>query len=164
VPPRPERSLLTALAALVLLGACGDDGGTGPGVLAAALTAAQPASGDFAGLTEARVGLGERCLRVVVADASHERASGLRGRSELGRYDGMLFVNERDSSAAYTMQGVPVPLSIAWYDAGGALVDRAELVPCPDGDCPRYAANEAYRYALETLAGELPAGDVGACG
>ena len=51
-----------------------------------------PASAPFAGLTEAQLGVGGRCLHVVVADDETERVQGLRQRSDIGPYDGMLFV------------------------------------------------------------------------
>jgi uncharacterized membrane protein (UPF0127 family) len=133
--------------------------------IASALEKARPASEEFPGLTEAHLALGDDCLRVVIADIGPERGQGLRGRPDLGPYDGMLFVNEEDVTSAYTMAGVPVPLDIGWYTADGDPVDRTEMQPCPAGgpDCPRYSANDRYRFAVETLGGGLPSGALGAC-
>jgi uncharacterized membrane protein (UPF0127 family) len=128
------------------------------------LDGARRADEPFARLTEARLGVGERCLRLVVADDPSERSAGLRGRETLGRYDGMLFVSEVDSHSGFTMAGVPVPLDIGWYDHRGRRVDTARMEPCPTGDqCPVYTSGRPWRFALETLGGELPAGGIGAC-
>ena len=121
----------------------------------------------FAGLTEARLALGERCLRVAIADETTERQQGLRNVTDLGPYDGMLFVYGSDSDAQFTMSSTPLPLDIGWYAADGSPVDRTTMQPCPtgtDASCPLYASSGRYRYALETPAGGGSAGAIGACG
>jgi uncharacterized membrane protein (UPF0127 family) len=173
-PDRGPRVVVLIAAALVVAGvgvmvfALRESSETSPlpaGDITALLAAAQPAGAPFAGLTEVRLALGDDCLRVVVADDETERGQGLRGRTELGPYDGMLFVNVVDTSSAYTMAGVPVALDIGWYARDGAPVDRTEMEPCPEGgpDCPRYSSRGPYRFALETLRGELPTGSLGGC-
>jgi uncharacterized membrane protein (UPF0127 family) len=128
------------------------------------LEGARPASADFDGLTSTRLAVGELCLRLVVADQPEERSTGLRGRETIGRYDGMLFVSETDSLTGFTMSDVPVPLDIAWFDRRGRRVDAAEMEPCPGGErCPAYASGRPWRFALETLRGELPSGSLDVC-
>ena len=51
-----------------------------------------PASKPFKGLTATRIRVGNRTLRVVVADQNDERIQGLRRRADIGPYKGMLFV------------------------------------------------------------------------
>lgn len=137
------------------------------GDLAAVLEQARPVTaGEFAGLTEVALAVGDDCLRLVVADSEAERGQGLRGRDEGPRpYDGMLFVNQSDVTSAYTMSGVTEPLDIGWYTYEGEPVGRAELEPCPEGgpDCPLYSADRAYRFAIETARGEFPSGGLGDC-
>lgn len=135
------------------------------GALAAVLAGARPGEEPFPELTAVRLRVGDDCLHVVVADETDERVQGLRGRSDLGPYDGMLFVFDAPADSAFTMRGVPVPLDIGWYAASGRPVDRAEMEPCAvDRDnCPRYSARSRYRFALETLGGDLPAGGLSAC-
>ena len=133
--------------------------------LASALGDARPATEPFGGLTEVALAVGDDCVRLLVADEEAERGAGLRGVTDLGPYDGMLFVNEADVTSAYTMSGVTEPLDIGWYDAGGGLVSRTAMKPCPDGgpDCPLYSADGPYRFALETFEGGLPSGGLGGC-
>ncbi|MGH9015703.1 MAG: DUF192 domain-containing protein [Acidimicrobiia bacterium] len=136
--------------------------GTG---IAAALEDAAPAGARFPGLTEVRLAVGDRCLRLVVADELQERVDGLRGREGLDPYGGMLFVYEAPSTSSFTMSGVAVPLDLGFYDGRGRPVDREELEPCPQADasCPPYSSGSPYRFALETLRGELPSGALSAC-
>ncbi len=109
-----------------------------------------PASAPFAGLTEAQLGVGGRCLRVVVADDLTERGQGLRERRNLGPYDGMLFVYDAPVDFGFTMSTVPVPLEIGFYAADGAPVSRRHMKPCPraEADCPSYGSSGPFTYAL----------------
>lgn len=131
-----------------------------PGTVAAALAEARPARSPFPGLTEARLRVGGEDLRVVVADETGERSQGLRRRRDLGPYDGMAFVYSEPTDTAFTMSTVPVPLEIGFYDGAGRVVSRLRMEPCAgtDAECPRYRPDGPFRYAIETLAGELPAG------
>ena len=133
--------------------------------IAAALSGAAAAEAPFDELTEVELAVGDDCVRLLVADDEAERGSGLRGVTDLGPYDGMLFVNETDVTSAYTMSGVTEPLDIGWYTADGAPVSRAELEPCPEGGpgCPLYSADGPYRFGLETFRGELPSGGLAGC-
>jgi uncharacterized membrane protein (UPF0127 family) len=152
--------------ALVLVLRDDDESPAPAGTLAGVLTGARPATAPFRGLTEVQLSVGGDCLRAVVADESDERATGLMRRRQLGPYRGMLFVFDQPTQGPFTMSDVPVPLDIAWYNAAGRPVDRLVMQPCPDrspSECPSYRSRGPYRYAVETLEGELPAGALGAC-
>jgi uncharacterized membrane protein (UPF0127 family) len=133
-----------------------------------ALLRTTPARAPFVGLDaiQAEIGHGN-CLRLVVADSLPERYAGLRGHAaDLGPYDGMLFVFDAPSEAAFTMSGVDAPLDIAFFDANGARTTTRAMKPCPvkvDTGCPVYRADGPYLYAVETKGGQLPAGDLAAC-
>jgi uncharacterized membrane protein (UPF0127 family) len=127
--------------------------------------ATKPAVAPFAGLTEAKLAVGRRCLRVVVADDEAEREQGLRTRSDIGPYDGMLFVFGAPIEARFTMSTVPIPLDIGFYRADGSYVARRHMTPCPraEAECPTYGAGAPFAYALETEGGALPSGALSAC-
>lgn len=121
----------------------------------------------FTGFHEAQVELDGRCRRFVVADTASQRQQGLRGRVDLGGYEGMLFVFSSDTDAAFTMAGVTPPLEISWYTADGTRVGGAHMAACPDGDeadCPVYRSGRRYRLALETPGGTAFAGGLASCG
>ncbi len=135
------------------------------GFLVAALAGSRPADDPFPELTELQLAVGDDCLRLVVADVVEERVDGLRGRTDLGVYDGILFVFDSPSDGSFTMSGVTAPLDIGWYSAAGQPVGRAEMEPCParSADCPVYSPGSRYRFAVETPGGELPAGALSGC-
>ncbi len=124
-----------------------------------------PAGKPFVGLTETDLAVGGRCRHLVVADSLDERVQGLTGRSDLGSYDGMLFVFDTPTTTPFTMSGVPVPLEIGFYAADGSPVSRRHLRPCSGAraDCPSYTASGPFSYALETSSGELPTGALSSC-
>lgn len=128
--------------------------------------AVQPAPEPFAGFATARVGLGDRCLTLLVAGDEASRETGLRGRRSTAPYDGMLFAFPTEDRFGFTMAGVPVPLDITWFGADGRPVDRARMEPCPDGtdaDCPVYRSDRPFRYALERGAAGPTGGALGSC-
>jgi uncharacterized protein len=154
-----------ALVGLVLLVLHVRSGENGTGGLPFAT--AIPAAAPFDAFSEARVAVGTKCLRVLVASTPGQRTQGLRGVTALGPYAGMLFVNAVDTNARYTMAGTPMPLAITFFDGRGRRVDGTEMTPCPNGSdatCPEYASAKRYRYALERPASVAPvAGALGAC-
>jgi uncharacterized membrane protein (UPF0127 family) len=152
-----------ALAGVLYLALRGNgDAGAGTFRLPPTTTAAAP----FALFRATRVGLDDRCLRVLVADTDALRNQGLRAVTSLGAYDGMLFVNDHDTDARYTMADTLIPLDIVFFDRNGAPVGNASMRPCPDGSdatCPTYASRRKYRYALERRAGAAGSGALGGC-
>ncbi|MCZ7527803.1 MAG: DUF192 domain-containing protein [Acidimicrobiia bacterium] len=87
---------------------------------------------------------------------------GPQGVDDLGAHDGMVFVFDGPTRAAFTMGGTPMELDVAFYDDDGRLVARHRMAPC-EGDgagCPTYSAGAPFRYALEVPAGRLPGGSL----
>ena len=137
------------------------------GAVAAALADAHAASKPFKGLTATRIRVGNRTLRVVVADQNDERIQGLRRRADIGPYKGMLFVFDAPTATSFTMSTVKTPLDIGFYDRRGRVVDRLQMQPCPSTSealCARYQPSGSFSYALETLPGDLPHGRLASAG
>jgi uncharacterized membrane protein (UPF0127 family) len=100
----------------------------------------------------------EFCLLLAANDI--QRARGLMEVIDpsLGGYDGMLFRYDQDVTEKFWMHNTPMPLSIAFVDATGALVSTADMTPCEDSDqCPDYPPAGPYRTAIEVPQGKLPA-------
>jgi len=157
---RAAAALVGAALALTLLGA--PPAGAAAPPVSSAVRAATPASAPFPDLTATIVHLGGRAVFVVIAETEVEREAGLRQRATLGPYGGMLFVFSSDSRVGFTMSTVPVALDIGFYGANGRTVDRLRMWPCPhpESECPVYQARHSFRYAVETLAGRLPRGNL----
>ncbi|MDP8952996.1 MAG: DUF192 domain-containing protein [Actinomycetota bacterium] len=95
---------------------------------------------------------GERVVvRVEIADSPAEQTRGLMERTELAEDAGMLFVFDREQQAPFTMKNTLIPLSIAFIDAGGRIVDILDMQPLDE--TTRYSSAEPYQYALEVNQG-----------
>jgi uncharacterized membrane protein (UPF0127 family) len=173
---RPIVIALLVLGAIVLsvvvvkvLDEVGDPAPHAGGIpLTAVLPRSMPSKAPFEGLSEVNAAIGyDHCLRLVVADSQEERVAGLRDHtSDLGPYDGMLFVFQGPSESAFTMSGVEDPLDIAFFDQDGARNSTRAMKPCPEkaeSECPAYRADGPYLFAVETKAGQLPSGPITAC-
>jgi uncharacterized membrane protein (UPF0127 family) len=128
--------------------------------IGAAVRAATPAQAPFPGLDATTVHVAGRSLVVVLARTEADRQQGLRERSTLGSYAGMLFVFDGDTSVGFTMSTVPVALDIGFYRSDGRAVGQLRMRPCsrPESACPEYRIRRSFRYTLETLAGRFPRG------
>jgi uncharacterized membrane protein (UPF0127 family) len=112
------------------------------------------------GFTVDRMAAAERCA--LLAQDDQQRSRGLMNQMSLSGYDGMLFVFEADSRGAFYMKDTPLPLSIAWFDAGGRFVSATDMEPClASPECPLYSPAGPYRYALEVPKGGLEALGIG---
>jgi uncharacterized protein len=101
------------------------------------------------------------CL--LVAHTDEQRQRGLMEVTDLGGYQGMVFVFDADSEGGFWMRNTPTPLSIAWFDADGEFVSATDMAPCPDDedDCPTYPPEGPYRFAVEVFEGDLDALGIG---
>jgi uncharacterized protein len=94
---------------------------------------------------------------VEVAATDAERQRGLMGRPELEEKRGMLFVFEEERPLSFWMKNTLIPLSIAYIDSEGRIVDLQDMEPgdpeASDAELPRYPSAEPARYALEVNRG-----------
>lgn len=83
---------------------------------------------------------------VELACTDPEQQKGLMFRKELSQDQGMLFVFERESRLSFWMKNTYVPLSVAYIDAAGKIVDIQKMQPLDESPRP---ANAPAQYALE---------------
>jgi uncharacterized membrane protein (UPF0127 family) len=94
---------------------------------------------------------GERVeVAVQIADTRTEQARGLMERTELAEDAGMLFVLESEQSPGFYMENTLIPLSIAFTNAEGRIVDIQDMQPL---DETRHYPAEPAQYALEVNQG-----------
>jgi uncharacterized protein len=91
-------------------------------------------------------------VRVEIADDLPEQERGLMERTALGEDRGMLFVYSDEEVRSFWMKNTLIPLSIAYMDANGRIVDLQDMKPLDD-DPPHYVSAEPARYALEVNKG-----------
>lgn len=103
------------------------------------------------------VRLGDRMWTVLLADRD-----GMRRMADFQGADGMLFDFDQDidpTAVVFVMDGVAIPLDIAWFTDSGDFVASASMAVCPAKPCPTYAAPRPYRWAIEAPPGAFA--DVG---
>lgn len=71
----------------------------------------------------------EREIWVEVARTPEERARGLMGRKNLGQDEGMLFIFETEDYHGFWMKNTSIPLSIAFIDREGRIVEIKDMEP-----------------------------------
>lgn len=109
-------------------------------------------------------------VRVVTIDGSSWRVltaseDGMRGQADFGDADGMLFDMRSEvapGAVAFVMDGVAIPLDIAWFSADGRHVGTVPMAPCAAEPCQRYVAPGPFRWAIEAPPGAFDGLKVGA--
>jgi len=85
-------------------------------------------------------------IRVEVVRTEDEKARGLMFRDKLGTDEGMLFVYEKEEFLTFWMKNTPLPLSIAFIDQKGKIVDIQDMEPF---SLRIHTSARPARYALE---------------
>jgi uncharacterized membrane protein (UPF0127 family) len=81
------------------------------------------------GLPTATLSINGHRIAVEVASTPDTRATGLMNRFSLKPDTGMLFVFERPEPLAFWMKNTFVPLSIAFLDADGRILNIEDMAP-----------------------------------
>ena len=102
------------------------------------------------------VGEPPRIIDVFLAETEVQRQYGLMYRRWLHPEWGMVFMFEQDGNGGFWMKNTIIPLSIAFFDVNGRIVDILHMEPCyepPPEGCPTYTPDSSYRGALEVNQG-----------
>ena len=96
----------------------------------------------------------EARLMVEIANSPEARAQGLMGRERLGANAGMLFVYEGDARRFFWMKNTRIPLSLAFIDKSGEVLEIIHLQPHRPGTrVPSYRSRNKVRRVLEVNQG-----------
>lgn len=90
-------------------------------------------------------------LNVEIADSPEERSLGLMYRQALAPDQGMLFIFEQEGIYPFYMKNTKIPLSIAFIDRNGVIIDIQQMAPFDDET--QHYPNQPFLYALETNQG-----------
>jgi uncharacterized membrane protein (UPF0127 family) len=140
--------LMLLLASLLLVAGCGEEG-EGPTKEGSATTGAEPGTPQ-ATLTITNSTGDEVVVPVEIADTDAERQRGLMERTALAEDAGMLFVFDREQPLSFWMKNTLIPLSVAYIDAEGRIVDIQDMQPLDETPHP---SAELAQYALEVNQG-----------
>lgn len=142
-------AILLSLTILVFAGCSGDEQNSAPPDTA---SGSNPGNEDTNTVTINASGGEEIEVRVEIADDSGEQAQGLMNRTALGEDRGMLFVFEEEDTLSFWMKNTLIPLSVAYIDFEGRIVDIQKMEPLDD-EPPNYVSAEPAQYALEVNQG-----------
>jgi uncharacterized membrane protein (UPF0127 family) len=114
-----------------------------PLLLVAASAAAQP-------LPVTQLSAGMHLIRAEVAADVGSRSQGLMHRKSLGPNAGMLFVFDEAAPHCMWMKNTYIPLSVAFLDAQGAIINIADMEPHSEQS---HCAGRPALFALEMTRG-----------
>lgn len=109
--------------------------------------------GFLTGVATIHSGSKRYLITVEVAATPETRALGLMFRRHLEENQGMLFLHPNVIQGGFWMKNTFIPLSIAFIDSRGRIVDIQDMEPCPAEPCQVYVSKAPYQYALEVRKG-----------
>jgi hypothetical protein len=89
-------------------------------------------------------------IKVEVVRTEQEKAKGLMFREKLGKEDGMIFVYGKEEYLSFWMKNTRIPLSIAFLDRKGKIVDIQDMFPF---SLQTHVSAFPAQYALEVNQG-----------
>lgn len=89
-------------------------------------------------------------IRAEVANTPASRAEGLMYRKSLPANYGMLFVFDQTAQHCMWMRNTPMPLSVAFIDGNGRIINVEEMLPHTDNN---HCASKPAKFALEMSSG-----------
>ncbi|MFM1881091.1 MAG: hypothetical protein RLZZ344_1325 [Pseudomonadota bacterium] len=102
------------------------------------------------GSTGVRLTIKGVSMSAELADTPERRARGLMYRTDLGANAGMLFIFDRADRHCMWMRNTPLPLSVAFADAAGRIINIADMTPFTE---TAHCASSPATFALETRQG-----------
>lgn len=100
----------------------------------------------YAQMSNVELSIGMFRIQAEVADSLAARMTGLMNRRAMPQYAGMLFVFEERQRHCFWMKNTLIPLSIAFIDDAGRIVNIDDMQPQSEES---HCASAPVRYALE---------------
>jgi uncharacterized membrane protein (UPF0127 family) len=115
-------------------------------ISALAITAGTATAQQVAKFPVVSLTIGIHVIKAEVAANEAQREQGLMFREKMGQNEGMVFLLDAPSSVCMWMKNTSLPLSVAFIDANGKIINIDDMKPqTTDSHCSKGAA----KYALE---------------
>ena len=95
--------------------------------------------------------IGDHQILAEIARFPVEMATGMMHRTEMGENQGMLFVFQRPQRASFYMKNTLIPLSGAYIDAEGVILEINDFQP--KNEMPVVAKSDQIHFVLESPQG-----------
>jgi uncharacterized protein len=157
-----SKSAISRLAATLIFGMIAF---ASPGLSSAQAGARPPGApspvfnGGQAQLQRTQLRAGMFLISAEVADSPQSRANGLMMRTKMATNEGMLFVFEKADPQCFWMRNTLLPLSIAFLDEEGTILNIADMQPKSDDS---HCSAKPAKYALEMNQGWFKAKGIAA--
>jgi hypothetical protein len=102
-------------------------------------------------LATVKLWLGGEEMIAEVARTAGQIRTGMMFRAEMAENEGMIFVFPQPHQASFYMRNTILPLSCAYIDSQGAILEIHDMKPRDETPIP--AATDRVRYVLETRQG-----------
>ena len=125
-------------------------------VLAAAVAVASVSAAGFergTATVTSPTGTTRVVLQVEIARTGAQREQGLMGRRSLDAKAGMVFLYPQPHRGAFWMKDTLIPLSVAFWNERGRIIQLDDMQPCRQDPCPTYGPDEPFVGALEVNVG-----------
>ena len=103
--------------------------------------------------------LGPQEMTAELAFTQTEVATGMMFRKEMAETEGMLFIFARPHQTSFYMKNTIIPLSCAYVDSEGIILELHDLKPLNEEPVP--ASSDKVQYVLETRQGWFGRNKVG---
>jgi len=109
-------------------------------------------------LPTVKLWIGKHELAAEIAAGPRELATGMMHRDTIGEDEAMLFILPVPQRASFYMKNTKVPLSCAYIDAEGTILEIHDLQP--RNEEPVFAKTDDIQFVLETKQGWFDRHDV----
>jgi hypothetical protein len=89
---------------------------------------------------------GMHVIQAELAVSPQEQSVGMMNRRTMGANEGMLFVYEQPHRLCFWMRNTLIPLTIAYIDGEGRIVNTADMQPLDESP---HCSEKPVRFALE---------------
>jgi uncharacterized protein len=119
----------------------------GPSAAVSNVASAFPVTRAQPKLRTMKLWLGPYEIEAELALTDHEVVTGMMFRKEIGEKEGMLFVFLNESKRSFWMKNVPIPLTCAYIDGEGTILEIHDMKPLDESPIP--SESDRIQYVLE---------------